>query len=59
MTGRAPSLHDDRLAASTTPARDASPLTRAAFAEAAITTTASAASAVVVLRWLVPLCFVC
>lgn len=38
---------------------DASPLTRAAVVEAVITTTASAATAVGVLGWVVPLCFVC
>lgn len=65
MTGRARSLHDDRLAVLITAARDgvtpgsASQLTRAALTEAAVTTTASAATAIVVLRRVVPLCFVC
>lgn len=65
MTGRARSLHDDRLAVPSAAARDdvtsgnALPLTRAAFIEAVIATTASAATAIVVLRWVVPLCFVC
>lgn len=36
-----------------------STLTRAAVTEAVITTTASGAGAVLVLRWLVPLCFAC